>query len=67
MMKTLLTEDEALGMYDEMLDDVYDTLTIGWSTFYPSATLKQMDPIAYRVGFADYVDSLEDFEVEGYN
>jgi hypothetical protein len=64
-----LTEEQALERYDEMLDDAYPMLTIGWSEFYPSAVLKELDPIAYRVGFHDFVDSLqEDGEkVEGYN
>jgi hypothetical protein len=64
-----LTEEQALERYDEMLDDAYPMLTIGWSEFYPSAVLRQLDPIAYRVGFADYVNSLmEDGEkVEGWD
>ena len=64
-----LTEEQALERYDEMLDDCYPAVRVGDSTFYPSTVLKECDPIAYRVGFHEFVDSLqEDGEtVEGYN
>lgn len=52
-------EDE----YDAMLDDCYESVTIGGIQFYPSDILKNCDPTGYRVGFADYQDSRrEDFE-----
>ena len=31
-------------------------MNIGHSTFSPSEILKELDPIAYRVGFSDFVD-----------
>jgi hypothetical protein len=64
----ILSEYEAFQRYDQMLDEVYPELSIGHSTFLPSTVLKELDPIAYRVGFGEYVDSLaEDGEfVEGY-
>jgi hypothetical protein len=61
-------EDVAYAMYDEMLDDAYQTITIGSGVYYPSQVLKKIDPIAYQVGFNEYVDSLseDDILVEGY-
>lgn len=54
---TGITEDEAFEAYDEMLDSVYDEVTVGSSTWSPSEILREMDPIAYNCGFLDYEDS----------
>jgi hypothetical protein len=64
----LISEYEAFQLYDQMLDEVYPELFIGHSSFLASTVLKELDPIAYRVGFGEYVDSLaEDGEfVEGW-
>jgi len=64
----ILSEYEAFQLYDQMLNEVYPELSIGHSTFLPSTVLKELDPIAYRVGFSEYADSLaEDGEfVEGW-
>jgi len=66
--KMILSEYEAFQLYDQMLNEVYPELSIGHSTFLPSTVLKELDPIAYRVGFSEYADSLaEDGEfVEGW-
>jgi hypothetical protein len=64
----ILSEYDAYMRYDQMLDEVYPEVTLGYSSFLASTVLKELDPIAYRVGFSEYVDSLaEDGEfVEGY-
>lgn len=64
----ILSEYDALQEYDQMLDDVYPEVTLGFSSFLPSRVLKEMDPIAYRVGFREYVNGLVDDGtfVEGY-
>lgn len=66
-----MTEEEALALYDEMLDE-YATMEnglvkIGNIQLNVSAAdlLKKYDPIAYNCGFADWLDS-EDFDVEGF-
>lgn len=43
--------------YDEMLDEVYGDAEIAGMQYTTSTALQQVDPIAYRVGFSDYVDS----------
>lgn len=43
--------------YDEMLDEVYEDTTIAGYEYSTSSALKQVDPIAYRVGFSEWVDS----------
>jgi len=64
----MLTEYEARGMYDEMLDECYEPYNMGGMEYMPSDILKECDPIAYRVGFSDYADSLAEdgTPVEGY-
>lgn len=43
--------------YDDVLDDMYPPYEIGYSTFYASRVLKELDPTAYRCGLSDMVDS----------
>ena len=43
--------------YDDMLDGAYGDFM---DSYPASRVLKQVDPIAYQVGFNDYVDSLID-------
>ncbi len=49
---------ETCDAYDEMLNDCYPMVEIGSLTFTPSRVLKELDPIAYRCGLNDYLDSL---------
>lgn len=53
-----IDEDKAKEMYDEALDEQGE-VKIGTLTFYPSQILKECDPIAYRVGFSDWLDANE--------
>lgn len=49
-----VTEDKARAAYDDMLDHVHgDFMGITASTI-----LAECDPIAYRVGFHDFVDMM---------
>jgi hypothetical protein len=43
--------------YDEMLDEM-GAVSVGTLEFMPSDILKNCDPIAYRVGLADFEDYL---------
>lgn len=52
-----ITEEQAREQYDYLLDDD-GAIHIGSLRYYPSYILKQVDPIAYDVGFNDYTDSL---------
>ena len=46
--------------YIEMLNECYPVVKIGYAEFYASDILRECDPIAYRIGLSDYVDSLEE-------
>jgi len=50
-------EHEAHDRYDEMLDECCELVRIGSLTYDPSHVLKNVDPIAYRCGFVDWLDS----------
>ena len=55
-----MTQDQLEEQFDEMLDDVYEPITIGFGKYYASQILKNCDPIAYRIGLQEYADSLEE-------
>lgn len=45
----------ARDLYDDMLDEV----GIDLSAYSPARVLREVDPVAYDCGFADYLDSLD--------
>ena len=51
------TMSEAIAAYDDMLDVVYAWHDVAGINFAPSDTLRALDPIAYRCGFADWADA----------
>lgn len=55
-----LTSWELEQAYNEMLDSTYGTVTIAGYEYDTSAALKQIDPIAYRVGMNDYESFLQE-------
>lgn len=52
----IITERDAERMYEDMLDEY--PVVIGSLEYSCSHVLQKVDPIAYRCGFLDYVDSL---------
>ncbi len=60
-------DDEFEEMYDDMIRETCDTVTIVGLTFDPARIIREMDPTAYRCGKVDYLDSLELDEVPGYD
>lgn len=67
MNDTFLTEDEAIDLYDSMIDEG-GTVTVAGIEFVASRSLRLLDPIAYREGFSDFADALiqDGYEIEGY-
>ncbi len=53
----VLTEFDALRIYDDMWDETYPPVSIGNLTFMPSRIVRELDPIAYRVGFHEWCES----------
>jgi hypothetical protein len=50
---------ELLMQYDEMLNECHPMVTVCGMEYEPAYALKELDPIAYRVGFHDWLDSQE--------
>jgi hypothetical protein len=58
----VITERQALEMYDESLDSE-GPLTLAGLTYSRSYVLREVDPVAYREGFNGFVDYLYEDEV----
>ena len=43
--------------YDEMLDECYEPVTVTGMEYQTSRALRELDPIAYRCGFNDWLDA----------
>ena len=64
MMNTWKEAEEA---YDDMLDEVSGPVRIGSLEYSASHVLREVDPIAYRVGLHDFIDSegIDSDDLEG--
>lgn len=54
------------NQYDTMLDEVYGDVEIAGLSYSTSRALEQLDPIAYRTGYNDWLDSLDLEDVQEY-
>ena len=54
-----LQDYELEELYKEALDDSYGTVTVAGMEYETSRALYELDPIAYRVGFNDWLDTLD--------
>ena len=54
-----LDPDDYEDQFDESLDESIPEIEIGSLTYSPSHVLKNVDPVAYRCGLNDFVDSLD--------
>ena len=61
-MTEIITESEAFERYNDILDSE-GPVTIAGIQFDPSYALRELDPIAYEVGFNDFVSSLTDDDI----
>ncbi len=52
-----VSEHDLQTRYDEMLDECYPDLIVCGLNYSSSRTLQEVDPIAYRCGFNDWLDS----------
>ena len=53
---------EIKTMFDEMLDDAYPVVEIGYLKFYPSQILRECDPVAYHQSLLDFEDAIRENE-----
>lgn len=54
------TDSDLDRLYRDMLDECYPMVKIGNLEYWPSTVFEAVDPIAYRCGFTEWLDS------EGY-
>ena len=52
-----IAEWQAEERYEELLDEVYGTVTIAGIEFDTGRVFKAMDPIAFRCGMLDWADA----------
>lgn len=50
-------ESEILERFNEMLDDIYGSVEIAGMQFDTARALHELDPIAHRMMFLDYIDN----------
>ena len=66
-----MTEEELQESYDNGLNETWGTVNVAGHTYDTARALRELDPIAYRVGMADYADSLlrddDALTIEGYS
>jgi hypothetical protein len=58
MKSDLEMEIDLREQYDQMLNESYPEVKIGYSTFTASEILACCDPVMYKEGFSDYLDSI---------
>jgi hypothetical protein len=52
-----LSDRELTDMYHEMLEEIYGEVKVCGYEFSAADVLKEMDPVAYKVGLNDWLDS----------
>ena len=55
-----MEEYELLQQYDEMLNECHPMVELCGMQYEPAYALKELDPIAYRVGFNDWLSFREE-------
>lgn len=55
-----LQDYELEELYKDFIDETTPAVNIWGMEYEASRVLLEVDPIAYRVGFSDWADSLED-------
>ena len=58
LITTRLTPVDGEEMYEDLLDECYPEIKVGCCTFSPSEVIKELDPIAFRIGVGENLDDL---------
>ena len=62
-MKSQLEKDiEIKESFIDLLNDIYPTVKIGYSTFTPAEILECCDPVAFAIGLVEHEDYLAELE-----
>lgn len=61
MSKQKYTEEQLMEMFEETFDEIYGEVKFGQLSYQASYVLKEIDPIAYKQAFLDWID-MEGFE-----
>ena len=57
-----LQDYELEELYKDFIDETTEPVKIWGMEYSPSQVLQDVDPIAYRVGFNDWLDTLDNCE-----
>ena len=57
-----LQDYELEELYKDFLNDSLETVKIMGMEYEPARVLQEIDPIAYRVGFSDWLDGQDNCE-----
>ena len=57
------SEQDMVDQFEEMLDEVYGTVSVAGMEYGTARALRDLDPIAYRCWMLDYIDGAEVEEV----
>jgi hypothetical protein len=62
----LYAEEDLGSMYRDYLSDAYGVVSVAGLAYDVVEILEAVDPIAYRVGFADYTSEFEEVAFESF-
>jgi len=58
IIETKLEAIDGEELFEELLDECYPEITVGCCTFSPSQVMKELDPVCFRIGTQENLDSL---------
>ncbi len=58
IVETKLEPVDGEEMFEELLDECYPEVQVGCCTFSPSQVMKELDPVCFRIGVSENLDSL---------
>lgn len=59
-----LDDYETMAKYDDWIDELYGTIRLGETEWETAYVLSQIDPVAYRVGFNEWIDSMDEHDLK---
>lgn len=69
LIKTNCSAVDGEEMFEELLDECYPEVKIGYGTYSPSQIMKELDPTAFEIGVKENLDNLAEdgvlYEVDG--